>query len=61
MEWVENQINNRPRKKIGDFTPNEKINQIISNLNSASGTFIKSQKYKYCFDLMHSLLDNNRF
>lgn len=31
VAWVEDQINNRPRKKLGYLTPNEKLNLIINN------------------------------
>ncbi|MEG2163424.1 MAG: IS30 family transposase, partial [Bacteroidales bacterium] len=27
---IENILNNRPRKKLGSLTPNEKFNQIIN-------------------------------
>jgi len=35
IKWIENILNNRPRKKLGYITPNEKFNQII-NQNSVA-------------------------
>ena len=35
IEQIENILNNRPRKKLGYLTPNEKFNQII-NQNSVA-------------------------
>ena len=32
--WVENKLNNRPRKRLGYLTPNEKFNSIVTNKNS---------------------------
>ena len=29
--WVENKLNNRPRKRLGYLTPNEKFNLILTN------------------------------
>ena len=29
--WVENKLNNRPRKRLGYLTPNEKFNSILTN------------------------------
>ena len=31
VSWVENKLNNRPRKRLGYFTPNEKFNLILTN------------------------------
>lgn len=30
VQWGENQINNRPRKRLGYFTPKEKLNQLLT-------------------------------
>ena len=30
IRWIENQLNNRPRKRLGYLTPNEKVKQIIN-------------------------------
>ena len=34
VSWVENKLNNRPRKRLGYLTPNEKFNSILTNQNS---------------------------
>ena len=31
ISWVENKLNNRPRKRLGYLTPNEKFNSILTN------------------------------
>ena len=31
VSWVENKLNNRPRKRLGYITPNEKFNSILTN------------------------------
>ena len=31
VSWVENKLNNRPRKRLGYLTPNEKFNLILTN------------------------------
>ena len=31
VAWVENKLNNRPRKRLGYLTPNEKFNSILTN------------------------------
>ena len=31
VSWVENKLNNRPRKRLGNLTPNEKFNSILTN------------------------------
>ena len=31
VAWVENKLNNRPRKRLGYLTPNEKFNLILTN------------------------------
>ena len=31
VSWVENKLNNRPRKRLGYLTPNEKFNSILTN------------------------------
>ena len=31
VSWVENKLNNRPRKRLGYLTPNEKFNSILIN------------------------------
>ena len=31
VAWVENKLNNRPRKRLGYLTPNEKFNSIVTN------------------------------
>ena len=31
VTWVENKLNNRPRKRLGYLTPNEKFNSILTN------------------------------
>ncbi|MFI3278679.1 MAG: IS30 family transposase, partial [Rikenellaceae bacterium] len=33
--WIENKLNNRPRKRLGYLTSNEKFKQII-NMNSVA-------------------------
>ena len=30
VSWVENKLNNRPRKRLGYLTPNEKFNSILT-------------------------------
>ena len=35
IKWIENKLNNRPRKRLGYLTPNEKFKQ-ITNLNSVA-------------------------
>lgn len=35
IRWIENKLNNRPRKRLGYLTPDEKFNQII-NQNSVA-------------------------
>ncbi len=35
IKWIENKLNNRPRKRLGYLTPNEKFKQII-NMNSVA-------------------------
>lgn len=35
IKWIENKLNNRPRKRLGHLTPNEKFKQII-NQNSVA-------------------------
>ena len=35
IKWIENKLNNRPRKRLGYLTPNEKFKQII-NQNSVA-------------------------
>lgn len=35
IKWIENNLNNRPRKRLGYLTPNEKFKQII-NMNSVA-------------------------
>ena len=32
--WVEDKLNNRPRKRLGYLTPNEKFNLVLANSNS---------------------------
>ena len=32
--WVEDKLNNRPRKRLGYLTPNEKFNLVLTNSNS---------------------------
>ena len=34
VSCIENKLNNRPRKRLGYLTPNEKFNSILKNLNS---------------------------
>ena len=34
VAWVENKLNNRPRKRLGYLTPNEKFNSVLTNLNA---------------------------
>ena len=34
VRWIENKLNNRPRKRLGYLTPNEKFNSILANYNS---------------------------
>ena len=34
VAWVENKLNNRPRKRLGYLIPNEKFNSILTNQNS---------------------------
>ena len=34
VAWVENKLNNRPRKRLGYLTSNEKLNLILTNQNS---------------------------
>ena len=34
VSWVENKLNNRPRKRLGFLTPNEKFNLLLTNQNS---------------------------
>ena len=31
VSWVENKLNNRPRKRLGYLTPNEKFNLLLTN------------------------------
>ena len=31
VSWVENKLNNRPKKRLGYLTPNEKFNLILTN------------------------------
>ena len=31
VAWVEEKLNNRPRKRLGYLTPNEKFNSILTN------------------------------
>ena len=31
VSWVENKLNNRPRKRLGYLIPNEKFNSILTN------------------------------
>ena len=31
VAWVENKLKNRPRKRLGYLTPNEKFNSIVTN------------------------------
>ena len=31
VSWVENKLNNRPIKRLGYLTPNEKFNSILTN------------------------------
>ena len=31
VAWVEEKLNNRPRKRLGYITPNEKLNSILIN------------------------------
>ena len=31
VSWVENKLNNRPRKRLGYLTANEKFNSILTN------------------------------
>ena len=31
VSWVEDKLNNRPRKRLGYLTPNEKFNSILTN------------------------------
>ena len=31
VNWFENKLNNRPRKRLGYLTPNEKFNSILTN------------------------------
>ena len=33
--WIENKLNNRPRKRLGYLTPNEKLKQIINQNSDA--------------------------
>ncbi|MFI3247830.1 MAG: IS30 family transposase, partial [Rikenellaceae bacterium] len=33
--WIENKLNNRPRKRLGYLTPNEKFKQILT-MNSVA-------------------------
>lgn len=35
IKWIENKLNNRPRKRLGYLTPNEKVKQ-ITNQNSVA-------------------------
>lgn len=34
VSWIENKLNNRPRKRLGYLTPNEKFNLLLTNQNS---------------------------
>ena len=57
IKWIENKLNNRPRKRLGYLTPNEKFKQII-NQNSvafASGIQLIIRKE------MKNLLPNRTF
>ena len=38
IKWIENKLNNRPRKRLGYLTPNEKFKQIINMNSVAFGT-----------------------
>lgn len=38
IKWIENNLNNRPRKRLGYLTPNEKFKQIINMNSVAFGT-----------------------
>ena len=31
VSWVEDKLNNRPRKRLGYLTPNEKFNLLLTN------------------------------
>ena len=31
VSWVENKLNNRPGKRLGYLTPNEKFNSVLTN------------------------------
>ena len=31
VAWVEEKLNNRPRKRLGYLTPNEKLNLLLTN------------------------------
>ncbi|MFI3268943.1 MAG: IS30 family transposase, partial [Rikenellaceae bacterium] len=35
IKWIENKLNNRPRKRLGYLTPNEKFKQILT-MNSVA-------------------------
>jgi IS30 family transposase len=35
IKWIENKLNNRPRKRLGFLTPNEKFKQIINQYSVA--------------------------
>ncbi|MFR9554041.1 MAG: IS30 family transposase, partial [Rikenellaceae bacterium] len=37
IKWIENKLNNRPRKRLGYLTPNEKFKQILT-MNSVAFT-----------------------
>ena len=34
VAWVENKLNNRPRKRLGYLTPDEKFNSVLTNFNA---------------------------
>lgn len=41
IKWIENNLNNRPRKRLGYLTPDEKFKQIINMNSVAFGTWIQ--------------------
>ena len=47
IKWIENKLNNRPRKRLGYLTPNEKFKQIINQ--KALATSLGSERVFYDF------------
>lgn len=46
IKWIENKLNNRPRKRLGYLTPNEKFKQIINQNSVAFASWIQLGKWK---------------